>query len=51
MEEQGITRLAPTLSTGNGKNAELSLKIITPEGADEDWEMDSFWEDDNEEAA
>lgn len=41
----------PTLSTGSGKNAELSLKIITPEGADEDWEMDSFWEDDNEEAA
>ena len=51
MEEQGITRLAPTLSIGSGKNAELSLKIITPEGADEDWEMDSFWEDDNEEAA
>ena len=51
MEGQGITRLAPTLSTGSGKNAELSLKIITPEGADEDWEMDSFWEDDNEEAA
>lgn len=51
MEEQGITRLAPVLSTGSGKNAELSLKIITPEGADEDWEMDSFWEDDNEEAA
>lgn len=51
MEEQGITRLAPTLSTGSGKNVELSLKIITPEGADEDWEMDSFWEDDNEEAA
>ena len=24
MEEQGITRLAPTLSTGSGKNAELS---------------------------
>ena len=51
MEEQGITRLAPTLSTGSGKDAELSLKIITPEGAEEDWEMDSFWEDDNEEAA
>ena len=51
MEAQGITRLAPVLSTGSGKDAELSLKIITPEGADEDWEMDSFWEDDNEEAA
>ena len=46
MEEQGITRLAPTLSTGSGKNAELSLKIITPEGADEDWEMDDFWDAD-----
>ena len=51
MEEEGITRLAPTLSTGRGNDAELSLKIVTPEGADEDWEMDSFWEDDNEEAA
>ena len=51
MEAQGITRLAPVLSTGSGKDAELSLKIIAPEGADEDWEMDSFWEDDNEEAA
>ena len=51
MEAQGITRLAPVLSTGSVKDAELSLKIIAPEGADEDWEMDSFWEDDNEEAA
>ena len=48
MEEEGITRLAPTLSTGRGNDAELSLRIINPEGADEDREMDSFWDDDKE---
>ena len=48
MEEQGITRLAPTLSTGSGKDGELSLRIVTPEEEDEDWEMDDFWEDDEE---
>jgi len=50
MEEEGITRLAPTLSTGRGNDAELLLRIINPEGADEDWEMDSFWDDDEEAA-
>ena len=48
MEEQGITRLAPTLSTASGNDGELSLRIVTPEEEDEDWEMDDFWEDDEE---
>lgn len=43
--------LAPVLQLASGKDGELSLRIVTPEGEDEDWEMDSFWEDDNEEAA
>ena len=51
MEVQGMTRIAPVLQLASGKDGELSLRIVTPEGEDEDWEMDSFWEDDNEEAA
>ena len=51
MEVQGMTRIAPALQLASGKDGELSLRIVTPEGEDEDWEMDSFWEDDNEEAA
>ena len=46
-----MTRIAPVLQLASGKDGELSLRIVTPEGEDEDWEMDSFWEDDNEEAA
>ena len=46
MEEEGITRLAPVLSTGSGKDAELSLKLIPLEEEDEDWEMDDFWDAD-----
>ena len=51
MKVQGMTRIAPVLQLASGKDGELSLRIVTPEGEDEDWEMDSFWEDDNEEAA
>lgn len=51
MEVQGMTRIAPVLQLASGKDGELSLRIVTPEGEDEDWEMDCFWEDDNEEAA
>lgn len=46
MEQEGITRLAPVLSTGSGKDAELSLKLIPLEEEDEDWEMDDFWDAD-----
>ena len=51
MEAQGMTRIAPVLQLASGKDGELSLRIVTPEEEDEDWEMDDFWEDDNEEAA
>lgn len=48
MEAQGMTRIAPVLQLASGKDGELSLRIITPEEEDEDWEMDDFWEDDEE---
>lgn len=48
MEVQGMTRIAPVLQLASGKDGELSLRIVTPEEEDEDWEMDDFWEDDEE---
>lgn len=48
MEEQGMTRIAPVLQLASGKDGELSLRIVTPEEEDEDWEMDDFWEGDEE---
>jgi len=51
MEAQGMTRIAPVLQLASGNDGELSLRIVTPEEEDEDWEKDDFWEDDNEEAA
>ena len=51
MEAQGMTRSAPVLQLASGNDGELSLRIVTPEEEDEDWEKDDFWEDDNEEAA
>lgn len=48
MEAQGMTRIAPVLQLASGKDGELSLRIVTSEEEDEDWEMDDFWEDDEE---
>nr|DAJ54526.1 MAG TPA: hypothetical protein [Caudoviricetes sp.] len=48
MEAQGMTRIAPVLQLTSGNDGELSLRIVTPEEEDEDWEMDDFWEDDEE---
>ena len=46
MEAQGMTRIAPVLQLASGKDGELSLRIVTPEGEDDD-----FWEDDEEDDA
>ena len=40
MEVQGMTRIAPVLQLASGKDGELSLRIVTPEEEDEDWEDD-----------
>ena len=40
--------MPPVLQLASGKDGELSLRIVTPEEEDEDWEMDDFWEDDEE---
>ena len=40
MEAQGMTRIAPVLQLASGKDGELSLRIVTPEEEDEDWEDD-----------
>lgn len=48
MEAQGMTRIAPVLQLASGKDGELLLRIVTPEGEEEDWEMDDFRKDDEE---
>ena len=45
-----ITHISPVLRLASGKDGELSLRIFEPEGADEDWEMESFWEYEEEAA-
>lgn len=50
MEREEITHISPVLRLASGKDGELSLRIFEPEGADEDWEMESFWEYEEEAA-